>query len=60
MSTDQIEIPDALTTTRRIRHVMSAEVGHDPKRLLEYFQRVQREQAQSKFSKNSERLGPEP
>jgi hypothetical protein len=39
--------PDAgLEAIRKVRHEISAEMGHDPKRLLEYYRRLEAEYAE--------------
>jgi hypothetical protein len=35
--------PPILEEIRRVRHEMSAEWGHDPQRIVEYFANLQRE-----------------
>ncbi len=35
--------PPILEEIRRVRHEMSAEWGHDPRRMLEYFGSIQKE-----------------
>ena len=34
--------PPILEEVRRVRHEISAEVGHDPKRLQEYYSKIQK------------------
>jgi hypothetical protein len=34
-----------LEEIRRVRHEISAEIGHDPKRLLEYYRKLEAEYA---------------
>ncbi|MCE2814082.1 MAG: hypothetical protein LW850_27155 [Planctomycetaceae bacterium] len=34
--------PPILEEVRRVRHEISAEVGHDPKRLREYYSKIQK------------------
>lgn len=37
--------PPILDEIRRVRHEMSAEIGHDPARLVEYFAALERQNA---------------
>jgi hypothetical protein len=36
----------ALEAVRRVRHEISEEMGHDPRRLLEYYRRLEAEYAE--------------
>ena len=37
--------PPILEEIRRVRHAMSAEIGHDPKRIVEYYAAIQQRNA---------------
>lgn len=41
----QKRIDPGLEEIRRVRHEISAEIGHDPKRLLEYYRKLEAEYA---------------
>lgn len=48
-----------LEEIRRVRHEISAEVGHDPKRLLEYYRNVEAEYT-DRLARAEEGAGEEP
>jgi hypothetical protein len=49
----------ALEAVRRVRHEVSAEMGHDPKRLLEYYRRLEAEYA-DRLVHSTEGTSPKP
>ncbi len=48
MSTDAGETLDAIACTRQVRHEISAELDHDPQRLLAYYKEIQQRQAEAR------------
>jgi len=48
MSTDAAEALDAITCTRQVRHEISAQLDHDPRRLLAYYKEIQERQAEAR------------
>lgn len=43
------KIDPGLEEIRRVRHEISTEIGHDPKRLLEYYRKLEAEYADRLF-----------